>query len=220
MNGRLIVIEGSSDGIGKTTQINLLRDHLKTDGVKITEHHFPTYYSYQGTSVEKYLAGEYGKPSELSPYFINSLYANDRAITWRIKLKAAYEKGRTILLDRYTTSSLIYQSAFITNKREKKAFLDYVVDFEYQKLGIGAPDQVIFLHVPFDLATKLRQQRRINDGVVGDIHETDLEFLRKVYDSALFVAEYFNWTIIECATPGGRKMRTPEDIHAEIYRSL
>lgn len=118
--GKLIVIEGASDGIGKSTQIEKLKEHLEADGAKIASHHFPTYYSYQGKGVEKYLAGEYGKPNELSPYFVNNLYAYDRAVTWRVKLKDLYRKGRTILLDRYTTSSLIYQSALIEGKQAKR----------------------------------------------------------------------------------------------------
>lgn len=218
--GKLIVIEGASDGIGKTTQIEKLQEHLVNDGKKIATHHFPTYYSYQGKGVEKYLAGEYGNPGELSPYFINNLYAYDRAVTWRIKLKALYDKGRTILLDRYTTSSLIYQSALIENPSEKRAFLNYVIDFEYNKLGIQQPDHVIFLHAPLELVNKLRSERLENEGVQNDIHERNLAFLQKVYDSAMYVAKYLNWTMINCATKDGKKMRSVDSIHQEIYRAL
>ena len=42
MSGQLIVIEGASDGIGKTTQWDLLQDHLKSDGAKILTNFFPT----------------------------------------------------------------------------------------------------------------------------------------------------------------------------------
>ena len=79
--GKIIVIEGSSDGIGKSTQLELLKEHLIKEGYEIVNHHFPSYHTYHGVPVEKYLQGEYGKVSELSPYFINSLYAQDRAIT-------------------------------------------------------------------------------------------------------------------------------------------
>lgn len=219
--GKLIVIEGASDGIGKTTQYNLLQNHLKTDGAKITTHHFPTYYSYQGKAVEMYLAGKYGKPENLSPYFINNLYATDRAITWQTKLKSAYEKGHIILLDRYTTSSLIYQSALLKSVREKKAFLNYVVDFEYQKLGIKQPDTVIFLYAPLELVNQMRAARKVNEGnITNDIHEHDLSYLRKVYDNSMFVAEHLGWTMINCADGAGNSMRTPEDIHQEIYQKI
>lgn len=216
-NGRLIVIEGASDGVGKTTQINLLNKHLIADGEKVASHHFPTYYSYQGKGVEKYLAGEYGAVGELSPYFINTLYAYDRAVTWRIKLKDLYRKGRMILLDRYTSSSLIYQSALIEDKKERREFLDYVIDFEYNKLGIQQPDVVFFLHAPLELVNKMRNERKDNDGVQQDIYERDLDLLKKIYNNAMEVAEYLGWEMVNCATKDEKKMRTPESIHQEIY---
>ena len=214
--GKIIVIEGSSDGIGKSTQLGLLKEHLIKEGYEVVNHHFPSYHTYHGVPVEKYLQGEYGKVSELSPYFINSLYAQDRAITWKTELEPLYNKGKIILLDRYTTSSLIYQSAVIEDIEERKAFIDYATDFEYNKLGIQKPDKVIFLTAPFDLVQSMRRARQNNDGVQNDIHERDTAFLKKVYDNALFVADYLSFDIVECST--NDKMESPSEIHNKVYR--
>ena len=218
--GRLIVIEGASDGIGKTTQYNLLKEKLISEDSHITSHHFPSYDTYQGKPVEEYLKGNFGNPDNLSPYFINSLYAIDRAITWHTSLKESFEKGDIILLDRYTSSSLIYQSALIEDEEEKKKFIDYVTDFEYEKLGIKKPDSVIFLSAPFEVVNEMRRKRKLEKGeaVEGDIHENNLEFLKKVYDSAIFVAKYLNWDIIDCSD--GNKMKSPEEIHEEIIKLI
>ena len=213
--GKLIVIEGACDGIGKSTQYHMLCNRLKKDGEKIAYHHFPSYGTYQGVPVEKYLKGEYGTTNELSPYFINSLYANDRGITWYTNLKNLYEQGYLILLDRYTTSSLIYQSALIEDVDKKKKFIDYVIDFEYSKIGIKEPDNVIFLHAPFDLVTKIRNARTQNEGIINDIHERDLEFMKKVYESAVFIADYLSWNQVECND--GNKMKKIDDIHKKGY---
>lgn len=218
MEGKLIVVEGACDGIGKTTQFDLLWKHLEDDDVQVHHHHFPTYNTYQGAPVEKYLAGEFGEPNELSPYFINCLYAEDRAITWNTSLKKEFESGKFILLDRYTTSSIIYQSALIEDIEERKKFIDYIVDFEYNKLGIKKPDNVIFLHAPFDLVAEMRKNRLQNDGIENDIHERNTEFMRKVYDNAMFIADYLNWDKIECNE--GNKMRSIEDIHNDIYKVI
>jgi dTMP kinase len=214
--GKLIVVEGACDGIGKSTQFQLLLEHLKSDGMQVVNHHFPSYGTYQGKAVEMYLQGGYGQPDELSPYFINSLYANDRAITWLTELKSHFEKGEVVLLDRYTTSSLIYQSALIEDVEEKKRFIDYVCDFEYNKLGIQKPDKVIFLYAPFDLVTKMRMARKQNEGVCNDIHESNLEFMKKVYESAMFIADYLSWDKVLCNK--GNEMRSIGDIHKEIYK--
>ena len=216
--GKLIVMEGACDGIGKTTQYKLLKEHLLKDGKMVVSHHFPSYSTYQGAAVEHYLKGDFGAPKDLSPYFINSLYAVDRGVTWHNELKKPYDDGSVILLDRYTTSSLIYQSALIEDTEDKKSFINYVLDFEYQKMGIKAPDEVIFLQAPFDLVTEMRNARKENEGLANDVHEGNLEFMRKVYESALFVADYLSWDKIKCND--GEKMRDREDIHEEIYSHI
>ncbi len=213
--GRIIVIEGACDGIGKSTQYELLKDKL---GDRVITHHFPSYGSYQGNGVEEYLKGNYGDVKELSPYFVNNLYAYDRGVTWQTKLKDKYEEGYTILLDRYTTSSIIYQSCLIESLEERKKFIDYVVDYEYNKLKIGKPDEVIFLTAPFDTVTKLRNERKENDGVQNDIHEKDLSFMKKVYDNAVFVANYLDWNIIDCIED--EKFKNKEEIHKDICKKL
>lgn len=215
--GKLIVIEGSCDGVGKSTQYRLLVDRLIKDKENvITTHHFPSYGTYQGRPVEEYLKGNYGKISDLSPYFINSLYAQDRAITWITGLKDEYENGSIIVLDRYTTSSLIYQSSVIDDMKKREEFIDYIYDYEYNKLGIPEPDLVIFLHAPFETIRELKAKRKDNDGIKNDIHERDLTFMKNVSDTSTSIAEKFNWSFIECVE--GNNMRTAEDIHNEIYK--
>lgn len=215
--GKLIVIEGSCDGVGKNTQYKLLVDRLMKDNEKvITTHHFPSYGTYQGRPVEEYLKGNYGKISDLSPYFVNSLYAQDRAITWVTGLKQEYEKGSIIVLDRYTTSSLIFQSSVIDDLDEREKFIDYIYDYEYCKLGIPEPDLVIFLHAPFEIARELKNKRKVNEGIKNDIHERDLEYMRNVSDTSISIANKFNWSYVECIE--NNQMRSIEEIHEDVYK--
>lgn len=214
--GQLIVIEGACDGIGKSTQYNMLFEHLKKEQLNVHNHHFPSYGTYQSVGIEKYLSGDYGLPSELSPYFVHLLYANDRAVTWYEYLKEIYEHNNTILLDRYTTSSIIYQTALIEDIEEKIKFIEYIINFEYKELGIKEPDNVIFLHAAFELVTAIRCRRKENEGVEKDIHEMDLEFLKKVYDNAMFVADYLSWNKVKC--DDGKNMRSVDDIHNDIFK--
>ena len=215
-NGKIIVIEGASDGIGKTTQFGLLKARLENNGNEVVNHHFPSYDTYHGEPVVKYLQGDLGKIENLSPYMVNSLYAVDRAVVWNKHLREQWQKGKIVLLDRYTTSSLIYQSALITDPEEKRDFIDYVCEFEYEKIGIGKPDDVIFLHAPFDLVTEMRNARKMNAGVTNDIHESDLEFMKKVYESAMFVADYLGWSAVQCNN--GNRMRSIDEIHEDVYK--
>lgn len=214
--GKLIVFEGASDGIGKSTQIELLRKRLEAEGNVVVNYHFPSYGTYHGALVEEYLNGNLGSIESLSPYLINSLYAVDRACAWHTKLKQLYDEGKILLFDRYTTSSLMYQSAKIKDQEEKTDFLDYVSDFEYNKLGIQKPDIVIFLTAPFDMITNMRNGRTTNEGIQNDLHERDSKYLKEVYDNAMFVANNQSWNIVDCNKDN--QLRSREDIHEEIYR--
>ena len=216
--GMLIVMEGACDGIGKSTQFKKLYEKLVDEGYSVVSHHFPSYNTYHGAPVEKYLAGEIGKVEELSPYFINSLYATDRACAWYTKLKKEYDAGKIILLDRYTTSTLIYQSSVIDDIEERKKFIDYIEDYEYQKIGIAKPDMVIFLEAPFDLVTEMRKNRVDYEGNTNDIHEKDLAFMKNVYDNAMFVSDYLKWNKIDCCRDN--QMLSIDSIHEKILAEV
>lgn len=213
--GKLIVIEGSCDGVGKSTQYKLLIDRLEKEGYDIIKHHFPSYGTYQGRPVEEYLNGNFGKISELSPYFVNSLYAQDRAITWETGLKNTYNNGGIIVLDRYTTSSLIYQATSIHDNDKREEFINFIYDYEYNKLKLPVPDLVLFLHVPFELAKSLKEKRKRETGTKDDIHESDLEFMRKVSSTANYIANKYDWCYVECSA--GNEMLSIEEIHEKIY---
>ncbi len=211
--GKLIVIEGVSDGVGKTTQIKELYNRLIKDGEDVVFHHFPSYGSVGASLVEEYLKGNLGKREGIGPYAISSFYAVDRFYAYHNELKEALEDGKIVLLDRYTTSNLIYQGSFF--EREKKdEFLDYITDYEYNRLGLKKPDLVIFLKLDKDFANTLRKNRD-TEGVDGDINEKDNIFLDKVYDNSLYVADKYNFKIVECSKDG--VLRSIDDISDEIY---
>ena len=208
---KLIVIEGVSDGVGKTTQIKELYNKLVESGKEVVYHHFPSYGSVGASLVEEYLKGNLGKREDIGPYAISSFYALDRFYAYHNELKKALNEGKIVLLDRYTTSNLIYQGSFFEDKDE---FLDYVTDYEYNKLGLKKPDLVIFLKLDKSIAKELRKNRD-TDGVEGDINEKDNVFLDKVYDNSLYVADKYNFKIIECSKDG--VLRSIDDISGEIY---
>lgn len=214
-NGKLIVIEGACDGIGKSTQYKMLCDRLIKDGENIVSHHFPSYGTYQGKLGEEYLSGNLGSKEDISPYLVNSFFAMDRAITWLTKLSKDYEDGKTIILDRYTTSSVIYQTSLISDKNKRKDFIDYVIDYEFNKIGIKEPDTVIFLTADFNAVQEMIDSRKDNDGIKNDIYEADKTYMKEVHDNSISVAKYLNWDIVECSSNG--KMLSIEEIHNKIY---
>src|SRR5699024_7367114 len=87
-------------------------------------------------------------------------------------------------------------------------------DYEYNKLGLKKPDLVIFLKLDKSITKELRKNRD-NEGIEGDINEKDNVFLDKVYDNSLYVADKYNFKIIEYSKDG--VLRSIDDINNEIF---
>ena len=120
--GKLFVIDGT-DGSGKQTQFEKLKERLAQDGIDYQTVSFPNYESPSSALVKMYLSGEFGEHAkDISPYIASTFYAADRYATYITKYKTYYENGGIILADRYTTSSMIHQAGKIENREERKKF--------------------------------------------------------------------------------------------------
>ena len=97
----------------------------------------------------------------------------------------------------------------------KRQFLDWLFDFEYNKLGLPAPTLVFFLDMPANLTFQLLRKRQGNE---GDIHEKDHEYLSRCREGALEICRRYGWQIISCA-PEGTPL-TVEQIHEKIWEQV
>lgn len=215
--GKLIVIEGT-DGSGKSTQFRLLTDRLESEQVKFQKLVFPQYSEPSSALIRMYLGGEFGKsPSDVNAYAASAFYSVDRYASYRKVWGKWYEEGGLVVSDRYTTSNAVHQaSKEPENKRED--FLNWLYDFEYDKLGLPRPDLVIYLDVPTDFTEKMLRHRESETNTHADIHEQDMQYLATCRRMGRAAAEHYGWTVIRCVRDGA--MRSMEDIHEEIYRHV
>ena len=132
-------------------------------------------------------------------------------------MENAYESGKDIIADRYTTSNAIYQLAKL-EKSQWDAYLDWLSDFEYIKMGIPQPDKVIYLDMPIDISQRLMSKRYAGDESKKDVHEKNIAFLECCREAALYTAKKWNWQVISCAA--GEVPRSREDIHSDILRAF
>ena len=58
----------------------------------------------------------------------------------------------------------------------------------------------------------------LSDNNIENFNEikNNLDFMKKVYDNAMFVADYLNWSHVDCSD--GKGMKSIEEIHEEIYK--
>lgn len=212
MNGKIIVIEGL-DGTGKSTQFELLKEKLENFRF-IT---FPNYESPSGEIITQYLSGEFDEKDEnISAYSASSFYAVDRYASFKKDWEKDYRSGVNIISARYTTSNAVYQTTKLPENMWDE-YCGWLYDYEYKKLGIPRPDAVIFLDMPVEVSQKLLSERYNNDEHKKDIHEANVDYLRKCREAALYVSRYDeneSWTVIECCKDG--KLRSIEDINNEI----
>ena len=213
MKGRLIVIEGL-DGSGKATQAKLLAKTLQQQGEMVREITFPDYESDSSALVKMYLKGEFGsRPGDVNAYAASAFYAVDRYASYKKDWGELYHSGATIIADRYATSNGIHQCSKLERELWDE-YLEWLDDFEYKKLGIPAPDLVIYLKADTDVSQKLMTGRYKGDESKKDIHENDLDYLRRSQQAAAYCAGRLGWKTVECVKDG--QMRSIEDIHAEI----
>jgi len=215
--GKLIVIEGT-DGSGKSTQFKLLTSRLEAENHTFKQLVFPQYSEPSSALIRMYLGGEFGtKPSDVNAYAASAFYAVDRYASFKKVWGDWYKGGGLIVSDRYTTSNAVHQASKEPEETQH-TFLKWLYDFEYDKLGLPAPDLVIYLDVPTDFTEAMMRRREANTNTHADIHEQDMAYLATCRRTGKMAADYYGWTVIQCVRDG--KMRSIEDIHEEIYRHI
>jgi len=221
---KLFVIEGL-DGAGKSTQIRLLRDYLTAKNHLCEYLHFPrTESPWFGELIARFLRGEFGKLNEVDPYLVAMLYAGDRKDAADTISNWLAEK-RIVILDRYTYSNIAYQCAKLETAEERNKLKDWILELEFSHFGIPIPDLNIFLDVPFMFTEKkLTAERNGDDRVYlngrADIHESSLDFQRKVREVYLEVARTDNrLAVINCTGSNGEMME-PGEIFGRITKLI
>lgn len=216
--GILIDIEGG-DGSGKATQSKLLGERLRAAGREVEAFAFPRYYdSNIGKLIGELLAGKHGDFLSVSPYLSALPYALDRAGA-KDAIRAALERGATVVCDRYTPSHA-HQCAKLP-RDEQSTFFALMETIEYNDLHVPPPDLVFYLYVPTDISTDLikkKEKRGYLDGQEGgrDLAERNIAHQDRTRAAYLKLAEEKGWHVIECVE--GSAMRSPENIHEEMWR--
>ena len=104
--GRFIVLEGI-DGAGKTTQAELLREHLEKQGRRVWRTAEPTAFS-TGIALREALGGKVKRSEcEMAVMFVRDRIAHN--IHPEEGIEAILESGQDIICDRYYYSTLAYQ---------------------------------------------------------------------------------------------------------------
>ena len=169
----LITLEGI-DKSGKATQTAILANRLKKMGREVETIAFPDYTTVIGCIIRRYLDGEV----DFGPELRQLLYVANR---WEKSgdLKLWLGKEKLVIADRYTPSGLVYGLANGLN-------LEWMINLE---TGLPLSDLVIVVDV--SVATAFEREE------VRDVYEANRDFLEKVRNAYLALAEKFGWVIVD-----------------------
>jgi len=182
----LITLEGI-DKSGKATQTAILANRLRKMGREVETIAFPDYTTIIGRVIKRYLDGEV----DFGPELRQLLYVANR---WekRGDLGLWLRKEKLVIADRYTPSGLVYGLANGLN-------LEWMINLER---GLPTSDLVIVVDV--SVATAFDRED------VRDVYEANRDFLEKVRNAYLALAEKFGWVIVD-----GEK--TKDEVAEEIW---
>jgi len=208
--GYLVAFDGI-DASGKTTQAKILEKKLRESGRDILYLTFPDYGSESSALVKLYLNGALGtNPADVNAYAASSFYAADRYITYITKWKVFYERENSVILtNRYTTANAIHQLSKLP-ETEWDIFLDWLYDYEFNKLQIPKPDLTIFFDMHPEVALRLIEERAKKTHAQKDIHEADREYIKKCYEAGGYAAKYLGWVKIICYKPDENGVLIPK----------
>ncbi len=186
----LIVIEGS-DKAGKSTQTQMLSDHLRKEGFSIATMAFPDYSTNLGKEIKALLHGEKQYPIEVRHMLLS-------ANRWEKKadIEKMLEENDAVILNRYYQSNLVYGVA-------SGLGLEWL-----QSLDAGLPkeDVVVVLDVNPEVSINRMQSK-------GDVFEMDDDMMSKASKLYREFAGKYGWILINGD-------RNKEDVHKEIMRII
>jgi len=220
MKGKIIVIEGT-DCSGKGTQTKILLERLRNNNIEVEEFDFPNYNSPTG----KIIGGPYlGKKhicegwfpegaANVNPMVASLYFAADRLYNLPI-IEEMLNQGKVVILNRYTYSNMGHQGGKLTSPQERDELFNRLYHLEFEFLGLPLPDLTIFLHMPYDAAESLRNNRPEK----LDQHECSKEHLLNAEQAYVELAKKYNWQTIECAR--NNEPRSVEEIANDVYECV
>ena len=190
-----ITFEGI-DGVGKSTQLDMLERYLVDLGKQVLRTLEPG-GTELGQEIRHLLLHRKGDVSARSEAL---LYAADRAHHVATKIKPALEAGMVVLSDRYFDSSVAYQGA------ARELNVDEVRNISLWAIDNLLPDLTVLLDLPADEAMK----RRGNKGTEPDrLEREQVEFFERARNEYLKMAKESRFLVVDAS-------ESPEQIHQQV----
>lgn len=198
MRGKFVTFEGC-EGVGKSTQLNLLKDYLKKTNQEAVYLREPG-----GTNISEQIRKVIlsVENNEMNPLTEAYLYVACRAQLVNQIIRPALEQGKNVICDRFIDSSIAYQG------KARELGVDFIKKINEDAIGDCTPDLTVFIDLPPD-----KSFRKVK--TMDRLEQENAEFHQKVYDGYIEEAK---------RSPERVAMITPEknkfDTHTKIIELL
>ncbi|MGM0405271.1 MAG: dTMP kinase [Thermoplasmatota archaeon] len=188
-----IVLEGI-DGSGKSSVVRSLK-----------KLHPDYYFTQEPSDTEAGTLAKKAANRKHSPYLDLFLYLADR-VEHTEEIKEKLDSGKTVICDRYWGSTSAYQAASdeISLKYTESIQMPFILE----------PDLTILFDL--DPETALR---RISDRDIKSKYEK-MEFLKKVRENYLTLAEKHNWQIIDAGQSPNEVLSQVKELIGQTKREV
>lgn len=180
MRGCFIVVEGT-DRCGKTTQVRLLQEELRSRGIDVRVMRFPDRSTAVGGVINDFLSNT----RDLAPQAVHLLFSANR---WEraAEMEEALSQGTWLICDRYWYSGVAYSVAALGLDRDWCCTPDE---------GLPQPDLVIQLEVSPAVA-------EARGGYGEERYEKRAVQLRVAEEMRAFQKEVATWTVVSADQVG------------------
>jgi dTMP kinase len=214
----LIAIEGI-DGSGKGTQAARLHTHLQATGRRSALLSFPRYQqTVFGQKVSDFLNGRFGSLDAVHPLLVSLLFAGDRFES-RELIEETMSRHDVVICDRYVASNVAHQGAKVSGT-ERQELMAWIEHLEYSIYKLPKTNLTLFLDIQVETAQQLIASKpmRVYTDKAADLQEADTDYLRRVRDVYLELANSPRWNRISCEQ--ANHVRPINDIAADIAASV
>lgn len=179
MKGKFITFEGI-EGCGKSTQIELFAEYLRSKGHKVLVTREPG-----GTEIGDQIREILLHPgnTSISPKTELLLYAAARAQHVEEKILPALKAGNAVLSDRYADATTAYQGA------ARNLPPDILKQLHLIATGNLVPDITFLLDLPAEVGLNRAKSRNEEEGHEDRFENERIEFHEKVREGYLAVAK-------------------------------
>lgn len=223
MNIKSIAIEGS-DGSGKATTTELLKNYFLTLGLKVGTISFPRYHETTGGKLCREVLKSERKDNynfiSLPGKIASLLYVMDRAES-KDDIQNLLNENDILIFDRYVSSNFIHQGGKISNDTERVKLISFLSYLEYREFGLPKPDITFFLYLPAEIAIANKEKQRLKDqNVKMDAGEDDVNYLENSNKAGLWCCGGYGWNRIDCFSEEKKSQKNPQEVLSEILKVL